>query len=69
MNAKSIPPAVADEIIALPEDQTASMPSRVNTSFNGGLFILALFTVLYFTHEIVIPVLLAFITKLVRVFT
>lgn len=39
--------------------------SRANTSFNGGLFLLALLAALYVGHEIVVPVVLALILKLV----
>lgn len=67
MNNKTIQATVINEAVPSVQDQPVivAASSRANTSFNGGLFIFALFTVLYFAHEIVIPILLGFVLKLV----
>ena len=50
---------------ALAEVPAALSPFDLKTFFLGGLFLLALLTVLYATREIVMPVVLAFVLKLV----
>lgn len=51
---------------APPEDAVIVKPlSAANVSFNGGIFIIAFFTALYFMHPVVIPLMAAFFLKLV----
>jgi predicted PurR-regulated permease PerM len=56
--ARPVSDAPAREQVQMP------LPSDLRTIFQGGLFVLALLTALYVTREIVLPIVLAFILKL-----
>jgi predicted PurR-regulated permease PerM len=56
-------PGAPDE--STPEQVEMPLPSDLRTSFEGGLFLLALLAALYAAREIVLPVVLAFFLRLV----
>ena len=59
LGATSAPDDSAPEQVEMP------LPSDLRTAFEGGLFLLALLAALYATREIVLPVVLAFVLRLV----
>ena len=57
--------ASATAAVAMPvEDNEMPLPGNPKTVFLGGLFVIALFAVAYLAQEVVLPIILAFILKL-----